>query len=388
MLIDLTRLVDRRLQGRLPTGVDRVSLAYVEYFTQNASRRVHGLIRFAGRWIVLNAADSRRVCDALLTPECSGFNALIRRTVGFGYAVNWSGNSGASLLLNTGHSGLERPDYARRARRLRLRPLFFLHDLIPITHPEYCRPGEAVRHQRRLATMLSAGRGLVTNSQSTLAALEAYADAQGWRLPPCAVAPLAPAALPRPAAESPIGHAYFVVLGTIEPRKNHLLLLNIWRQLAATLGEAAPRLVVIGQRGWECEQVVDLLERCVALKGLVLELPWCSDAELSTWLRHARALLFPAFIEGYGLPLVEALAQGVPVIASDLPVFREVAGDIPDYVDPLDGPGWKRRILEYADTESAARRAQCARLADFRAPTWDAHFAVVRDLLRDIDAHR
>ena len=172
-----------------------------------------------------------------------------------------------------------------------------------------------------------------------------------------------------------------MVLGTIEPRKNHLLLLHVWRQIVAELGEAAPQLVVIGQRGWECEQVVDLLDRCTALQGHVTELPRCGDQELATWLAHAQALLFPSFTEGFGMPLVEALTLGVPVIASDLPVFREVAGGIPDYLDPIDGLGWYQRVLGYLAVGGPMRCAQRVRMEGFRAPTWGEHFTVVESLL-------
>jgi glycosyltransferase involved in cell wall biosynthesis len=127
-----------------------------------------------------------------------------------------------------------------------------------------------------------------------------------------------------------------------------------------------------------------MLERCPGLRGLVHEVPRCADAALARWLRHARALLFPSFAEGYGIPLVEALSVGTPVIASDLPVFRELAGTIPDYLDPLDGPGWRRAILDYARAEDdgraatpGARAAQLARLQGWRAPTWAQHFAQV-----------
>jgi glycosyltransferase involved in cell wall biosynthesis len=127
--------------------------------------------------------------------------------------------------------------------------------------------------------------------------------------------------------------------------------------------------------------VVDLLERCQPLQGHVLEIGRCSDTELSAHLRSARALLFPSLVEGFGLPLIEALSLGTPVIASDLPVFRELSLDIPTYLDPIDGPAWERTILEYAAANSPARRAQLARLADYRPPSWDDHFAVVDDWL-------
>lgn len=379
MLIDVTRLADRMLQGRLPTGVDRVSLAYLQHFHD----RAHALVRFAGRWVELDGDDSRRVFDALL--GCNGQRpATIRRCVGRGYAFSWHRHHGA-MLFNTGHSGLDRVEYVQQIKRNALRALFFLHDLIPISHPEYCRPGEADKHHLRLEAMLSVGRGLIVNSEATRQDLFAYADERGLKVPPCAVAPLAPSRLPAPACERPLERPYFVVLGTIEPRKNHLLLLHLWRQLASKMGEDAPRLVVIGQRGWECEQVVDLLDRCQSLQGFVVEKARCDDLELATWLHHAQALLFPSFTEGFGIPLVEALMLGVPVIASDLPVFQEVAGSIPEYLDPLDGPGWKRLIVEYMQTDGIRRRAQRGRMEGYTPPTWEQHFVVVEALMEGLD---
>lgn len=380
MLIDVTRLADRRLKGRLPTGVDRVSLAYLEHF----GRRASALVRFGGRWIELPFADSQRVFEAVSSPDEKALS-IIRRSVGWAYTFSWR-RCRANLFLNTGHSGLDHPAYLAKVNERGLKPIFFLHDLIPISHPEYCRPGEEVKHHRRLDTMLSSASGLIVNSQATLDELLAYATARDIQVPPSAVAMLAPARMPMPTHVRPLDRPYFVVLGTIEPRKNHLLLLHLWRQLVAELGNAAPQLVVIGQRGWECEQVVDLLDRCVVLQGHVTELPRCDDCELATWLAHAQALLFPSFIEGFGMPLVEALMLGVPVIASDLPVFREIAGDIPCYLDPTDGPGWRRAMLEYMSLRSSARQAQIARMAGYVPPTWGQHFEVVEALLSEIDA--
>ena len=84
------------------------------------------------------------------------------------------------------------------------------------------------------------------------------------------------------------------------------------------------------------------------------------------------------------MPLPEALTAGVPVIASDLPVFREIADEIPDYLDPLDGAGWKAAVLDYARADSPRRRAQIERLGRYQAPSWESHFAVVEDLIEHI----
>ena len=378
MAIDITRLLVRGLKGRLPTGVDRVSLEHVRYFRS----RARAMVRFAGRWLMLPEGESRRLFDELLDPG-QNFKWTVRWLLVKVYVLGSQPKRGM-VLLNTGHSGLEHPSYAENVRRFALRPVYFLHDLIPLTHPEYCRDGEAMKHRQRMAGMLSGGCGIIANSNATRLSLEHYAQSTGDTVPLCVVAPLAPACLPVPARNRPMIEHYFVVLGTIEPRKNHLLLLQVWRQLIEELGLAAPRLVIIGQRGWECEQVVDLLDRCEVLRGVVLEKNRCSDAEMATWLFHAQALLFPSFIEGYGMPLVEALQMGVPVLASDLPVFREIAGDIPEYLHPIDGVGWRRLILEYAKCGGAARRAQCVRLCGFLSPTWEQHFVVVETLLAQV----
>ena len=164
-------------------------------------------------------------------------------------------------------------------------------------------------------------------------------------------------------------------------------MLQLWRRLILRHGENAPRLVIIGQRGWECENVVDLLERCETLRGFVIECSSCSDVELVNYLHHAQALLFPSFAEGYGMPMVESLALGVPVIASDLPAFQEIAGDIPEYIDPLDGKRWGDLIEEYSNSASVTRVAQLRRIEGFNAPTWKQHFSIVDEFMEQL-GHR
>jgi glycosyltransferase involved in cell wall biosynthesis len=116
----------------------------------------------------------------------------------------------------------------------------------------------------------------------------------------------------------------------------------------------------------------------------VIEVGRCTDPELTAHLKNARALLFPSLVEGYGLPLIEALHAGVPVIASDLPVFREIGQNIPDFLDPVDPAAWERQILSYASDESASRAAQLERLEGYRAPSWADHFAGVNAWLETL----
>lgn len=381
LVMDVTRLLSRGLEKKLPTGVDRVSLEYVRHFGDRAK----ALVRYRGRWIELRETASRRVFEALLAPDPE-LAKIIRGCVAREFWRGWSVRK-HGVLLNMGHSGLDDADYVVQLQRREMRPFFFLHDLIPLTYPEYCRAGEAKRHLRRLQTMLSMGHGLIVNSIDTRNEVERFALAQGFGTPAIAVAPLAPAAMMPVTLERPLDAPYFVMLGTIEPRKNHLMVLQVWRQLVEELGIRAPHLVIIGQRGWECEQVVDLLERSAVLKKHVHEYGTCDDASLARWLSHAQALLFPSFAEGFGMPIVEALVLGVPVLASNLRVFEEIAGSIPDYLDPVDGLGWRSAVQDYMQPNSQARLAQLERLKHFEAPTWAQHFDVVESLLEQV-THR
>ncbi|MBO9582500.1 MAG: glycosyltransferase, partial [Sphingobium sp.] len=149
--------------------------------------------------------------------------------------------------------------------------------------------------------------GVIANSRATADALAGYLAASGEPEPPLSVNPLG---VTRFEPDTPpIDDPYFLCLGTIEPRKNHLLLLHLWRQFADRAdGRPVPRLVLVGRRGWENQNTFNLLDRCPQLRPHVLELGRVSDRALAAWLGGASALLMPSFAEGFGLPVAEALA--------------------------------------------------------------------------------
>jgi glycosyltransferase involved in cell wall biosynthesis len=154
------------------------------------------------------------------------------------------------------------------------------------------------------------------------------------------------------------------------------LLLEVWRTLADRLGHDAPRLVIVGARGWQAGEVLAQLDSLGRLAPLVEEHSRCSDEELALLLSGARALLMPSIAEGFGLPVFEALEFGTPVIAADLPVYREVAGDIPVYIPPDDVGAWEQAIIDYG-VDGPVRASQLQRMQDFRVPDWAYHFVVV-----------
>lgn len=383
LVIDVSRLVGRRLQKRLPTGIDRVGLAYVRHFLG----RARAALVIGSRAVVLSPEASRRVFDQLLLPVD---RSLLRTLVDAALRTPLRNDVAGKWFLNTGHTGLHRPGYGSMLASLRVKPLHVIHDLIPLTHPQFCRAPEARLHASRMVLALRTGAALACNSRATFEALAEFADKLKLTVPPATVALLGSAgagasALTVARAHRPMAKPYFVMLGTIEPRKNHLLILQIWQRLVRQLGDAAPSLVLIGQQGWECEHVLRWLERAPELRDHVQWLPSCTDTDLVRWMANARALLFPSFAEGFGLPVLEALELGVPVIAADLPVYREFAGELPEYLDPLDAAGWQSAIAAYSDPGDRRRQRRLEALAGFAGPSWADHFARVDDLMQRLD---
>lgn len=126
--------------------------------------------------------------------------------------------------------------------------------------------------------------------------------------------------------------APYLTVGTIEPRKNQALLLAAFDRVRARLPEV--RLLVVGMVGWQGEAIATAMRRHPSWGSGLMHFEDLSDAELHFTYETARALVFPSRAEGYGLPLVESLARGLRVFASDTEVHREVGGDHCVYFDP------------------------------------------------------
>ena len=171
---------------------------------------------------------------------------------------------------------------------------------------------------------------------------------------------------------------YFLCLGTIEPRKNIGLLLDVWEQLAARQDPTdMPHLVICGRRGWMVEDLLARLDRS-PLKGRVIhEFNDLGDGALFGLLRGARALLFPSLAEGFGLPPAEAAVLGVPVIANDLPVLREILEDYPIYADVTDSYSWEKAVLSLVWNHPPPEGRGGQTDKEYSAPSWRAHFNAV-----------
>ena len=145
---------------------------------------------------------------------------------------------------------------------------------------------------------------------------------------------------------------FVLAVGRIEQKKNSVGLVKAFTR-AVELGYKGS-LVFVGKPGFGYDEVEQVIKKS-PVKNSITIIPWLETPELVGLLRQADALVFPSMAEGFGLPVLEAMASGVPVIASDLPVLREVGGNAAKYVLPTDTEAWAKAIIETAEPVHQAR---------------------------------
>lgn len=281
--------------------------------------------------------------------KCLRVGTHLRETgISLGHAVRKHVPQG-SIYLNVGQIGLAAPflfDWLER--RDDVTAVLMLHDTIPLDFPDYVEPSSCAHHARMIRTAARHGHGLVvTTKHARQSVCDALARCEAPEMPifarhlPLSQGFAAPASPHRDLA----GQRYFVVCGTIEPRKNQAMLLRIWKRLAAEPGDGTPHLVIVGSHGYRSAEILAPVASDGDLARCVHHVSGLSTPALAQLLRGARALLVPSLSEGFGLPLLEARALGVRVLASDIPAHREVGEGHAALLDSNDEEAWMSAIL-------------------------------------------
>lgn len=379
-LLDCTFVITELKRKRPPHGIPRVILAYLRHYSEHLKL----VYRLRGKLFIISSRYSKQLIPLILSWNPKHYPKIVSLLIKAYCFAEKPQKTDHYFLFKLDQGGMKYPGYFQEINNLGIKSIIMIHDLFPITHPEYSDPRYAKQFESNVRLSLHHAQGIICVSQNTQDILKGYSSAKQLALPQTIAANLAPGVETQPQSkQAPLKEPYFVIISTIVARKNHLLLLHIWRKLVNELHFKAPKLVIIGQRSSECTTTLALLDRCQQLKQHVIEIT-ANDEELTHYLSHARALLFPTFAEGYGLPLIEALATQVPVICSDLVIFREIAQHIPDYLDPTDGKAWLELILDYAQEHSPKRAAQMERLSQFIIPNWNEHFNKVDAFLEHL----
>ncbi|WP_424967198.1 glycosyltransferase family 4 protein [Dinoroseobacter sp. S375] len=393
----MTRLVSRVGTGRL-SGVDRVEAAYLRH-ALDRTPEAFGLVRTHAGYLLLGqdglarlrqgVEDSTKPWDApdLLsrlarhraTPRARVESSL--RKLAVGRSVHWGlarmlrrALPEGAHYLNVGETNLTDRVISALRRLPGSRIDVVLHDTIPLDLPEMVTPASRRRFAARFDHLRRDVDRIITATEQVKTQAMAHLGTDGTR-PDWCVAPFGlDLATPETdaAATRGLSAPYFLALGTLEPRKNLELLLDTWRLAAAELGPAVPTLVLCGARGWLPPEAFAALEANPLYGRKIVEINGASDHHVAGLMSGAQALLFPTRAEGFGFPALEAAARGVPVICSDLPVFRETLGTLPVYLSPDDSYAWLSIIKQAgAKPEHRERPDLTERF------TWERHFAQV-----------
>ena len=262
----------------------------------------------------------------------------------------------------------------KKHRRLFPKEVLIVHDLTTVIAPQF-HTSEAVKfwQEQLLADMLTSDL-IVAVSESTKADIRTYFPEVGHI--PCIASPLGPCVVPVTPLDRKVAD-YALVLGTLEPRKNVAVILECLSQNQDLLSEV--RFVFVGGWGWgetagELVLEYGLLEHVT--KENIVFTGFVSDRVRDALVSHARMVIYPSRYEGFGLPVLESLTLGTPVLTSYSSSLPEVGGDVAEYCDfesPESLVNALKTILSHPRYPDEARKAWAAQFS------WTKTYREIKD---------
>ena len=365
--------VTETLASGLHTGIQRVVRKIAAGLVTRPGGRFVPVLAKGGRFHRLNAAGIERLCAPAGPSAAARFTddgrmmQLVKRTLAVAPPVyDWVqvryfrgkivrrlaglydrvplAPAGASIvLLDSFWGGSTALAAARRARRAGCTVAAVVYDMIPVTHPQFHDERLARVFPRAMADAAQICTGVLTISRYCRSVIERFLAERGVALPVSHFYLGADFAVDRggrTANRLPDvggGGRLHLMVGTIEPRKGHAVVLDAFDRLWAEGHD--DRLLIVGKIGWHVEPLVARLQDHPERGRRLFTIHNADDATLACAFATADAAIMASTVEGFGLPLVEALYHRLPVITADIPVFREIGGDGVVYFaldDPVD----------------------------------------------------
>ena len=398
ILLDISRTISR-LGAGFDTGIDRVERAYGLEFLERFTAPLF-LAKIGKRFALLDRVGLKKLYSYERSsdwPKTKGLNRFrfklsphqrrLRTLVESLAIESVDAGSLAKALskyvtkdwsyFNVGHTNLSERFLSEIKTAGCSEINVMVHDMIPLDHPEYTRDRTVEIFEKRMKAVATKADRVICNSHATKDRVLFWFEKFG-RLPDIIVAHLGIDLAAQTNSETQdAGPAIFSTIGTIEARKNHDLLLTVWEELAQrSANTEMPHLVLAGKRGWKNEAFFARLEKSPLFGKSVFEKSDLNDSEIESLLAQSHALLFPSFVEGYGLPAKEAELSGCPVVCSDLPVFREILRSNVSFLDPYSPDDWVEEIEERAKlSRTDARKLLGEKITENDG--WKTHFSLL-----------
>lgn len=266
-----------------------------------------------------------------------------------------------------------------------------IHDLSQLLHAETHEKRSVWRARRRLPQMARVADVIITPTEcvrNDVCRLLRVQPEKTFAIPEAARTCFRPMAFGETAGTRSrlgIGDDFLLSVGTLEPRKNLSVLVNAFAELTSARPQSGIQLVIAGGRGWLSGPLFDAIEKSPVRDRIVLT-DYLHDDDLRALYSACRAFVYPSIHEGFGLPPLEAMACGAPVLASRIPALEETTGGAALLFDPKSIDELTTRILEVLDNESGRRELSAAgqrRAAEFNwQKTAQATLSVYEEALR------
>lgn len=252
-----------------------------------------------------------------------------------------------------------------------------IYDIIPLVCPEFTNPHAQQTFQRYIADLSAITDMVYCISDSTSRDLTRYLSQNAMRLPTLQRLVLGSDIVQKsPDYLSPLHQqvkpgAFVLCVCTLEPRKNHALLFNVWRTLYETDRENLVPLVLVGKLGWNSKDLVNMIGQSNRLYPEHIKI-FCdvADEDLAWLYTNCLFSVYPSYYEGWGLPIAESLAYGKVCIASDSSSMNEVGPGLAELIDPLDQLGWIQRIRQYLRHPEYLKDRENIIKSVYTAPNW------------------
>ncbi len=214
-----------------------------------------------------------------------------------------------------------------------------IYDLIPITHPQFCEASLGKVFSTWFEKASDKVDGYIAISQTVRETLQRYLISQGANFDSQRLGFFylgADIATTTEYARTELKNTIskkdsYLIVSTIEPRKNHQYLLDVFTRLWKE--GYFVKLHIVGRIGWKVDELLTQIEQHPEFNKKLFIWHDLDDAELVYCYKHSKALVFPSYVEGFGLPIIEAQHHHLPVLASDTPIHREVGGESVIYFD-------------------------------------------------------
>jgi glycosyltransferase involved in cell wall biosynthesis len=262
----------------------------------------------------------------------------------------------------------------KQKQRVELDFISLCHDVIPLKFPHFFAPRDVTSLRRHFDQVFEIASLNLVCSNVVANDISQYCSANGIEVGPIRKIPLGfnfSGDFDTPALHAVLPHSSSCVLfvSTIEPRKGHELAKRVWSRLVQ---EGIPQklnvvLVLVGRAGW---MVGDLIKSLRSHQHIAV-LDDSDDEELACLYNQAQFCIYPSQYEGYGLPVIEALARGKPILASNVGIVPELRSRLLRRLPPNDEESWYTAMKEWLTNSKARPQISDKDTTDFRHPTWE-----------------